>query len=113
MHRLLHSCAAALLLAGCASSGFTPSGERTFEPHGGAVQVLEQLPPQGSYHLVGIVTVSGVALTSDERMMRQAKELAADHGADSIVLQRPIRDRPAGDGGEERTLAAYAIRQRR
>lgn len=100
----------ALLLGGCASARFTESGGERLAPWRGEVRVLDRLPPEGSYRLLGVVTVSGVALTSDERMFENLKDLAARRGANAVVLQSPIRDRRTGDGGEERTLAAYAIR---
>lgn len=102
--------AVALLLAGCASSSFSPSGERVFPPHTGPVTVLERLPAAGEYELVGIVTVHGVNLSSDARMFEQLKERAAARGADAVVPQGKIRERA---GGDERVLAAHAIRLRR
>ena len=103
----------ALALGGCASSRFTSSGDEQFPPWHGEVAVLERLPPEGTYRLVGVVTVSGVALTSDTRMFDDLRALAAERGANAVVPQSPIRDRQTGDGGEERALAAYAIRRGR
>ena len=99
------------LLAGCASSNFTASGDEPLPPWEGEVQVLDRLPPEGTFRLLGVVIVRGVKLTSDERMFDQLKERAADRGADAVVPQGPIRDRPTGDGGTDRALAAYAIRR--
>jgi len=99
-----------LLLGGCASPRFTPSGVERFPPWEGEVQVLERMPAQGSYRLLGVVMVSGVALTSDERMFDDLRKVAAENGANAVVPQGPIRDRPS-DGGTERTLAASAIRR--
>jgi len=100
-----------LALGGCASSKFTASGSERFAPWRGEVTVLERLPPEGTYRLVGVATVSGVTLTSDERMFDDLRALAAEHGANAVVPQGPIRDRATGGGGEERSLAAYAIRR--
>ncbi len=100
----------ALVLGGCASSRFTSSGGEPLAPWHGEVQVLERLPPEGTYRLVGVVSVSGVALTSDARMFDDLRALAAERGANAVVPQGPIRDRATG-GGEERALAAYAIRR--
>jgi hypothetical protein len=102
--------AVALLLAGCASSSFSPAGERVFPPHTGPVAVLDRLPAAGEYELVGIVTVRGVNLSSDARMLEQLQERAAARGADAVVPQGKIRERA---GGDERVLAAHAIRLRR
>lgn len=102
--------AAVLLVAGCASSSFSPSGSETSAPHDGAVTVLERLPAAGEYRLIGIVTVRGVSLSSDERMFAQLKKNAAARGADAVVPQGKIRERA---GGDERVLAAHAIRLRR
>ena len=101
----------ALVLGGCASSRFTSSGGEPLAPWRGEVQVLERLPPEGTYRLVGVVSVSGVALTSDARMFDDLRARAAERGANAVVPQGPIRDRATGGGGEERALAAYAIRR--
>jgi len=101
-----------LLLTGCASSSFAPNAGTRLAPWEGEVTVLARLPAEGSYRLLGVVTVKGVALTSDERMFDQLRERAAYQGADAVVLQREIRDRPTSGSSDERSLAAYAIRRR-
>lgn len=101
---------AVVLGAGCASSSFSPAGSETFAPYDGEVTVLERLPAAGEYRLIGIVTVHGVNLSSDERMFDQLKERAAARGADAVVPQGKIRERA---GGDQRVLAAHAIRLRR
>ena len=101
-----------LLLTGCATSSFAPSSGPRLAPWEGEVTVLTHLPAEGSYRLLGVVTVRGVELTSDERMFDSLKERAAAQGADAVVLQREIRDRPVGKSSDERSLAAYAIRRR-
>jgi hypothetical protein len=103
--------AVACLLAGCASSSFNASSNDLPPPWEGEVEVLERLPAQGTYRLLGVVFVKGVNLTSDERMFEQLADRAAERGADAVVPQAPIRDRPTGEGGTDRTLAAYAIRR--
>ena len=101
------------LLAGCASAEFTPSGVGEHPPrHEGEVAVLDRLPPVGSYRMLGVVTVRGVGITSDERMFEEFREMAARRGADAVVPQGKIRTGSTGDGGETRTLAGYAIRRR-
>lgn len=99
-----------LLVSGCASSDFSPAGSETFAPYDGEVKVLDRLPAAGEYRLVGIVTVHGVNLTSDKRMFEQLQQRAAARGADAVVPQGKIRERA---GGDERVLAAHAIRLRR
>lgn len=100
------------LLAGCASPQFNRSGLDDHGSHVGAVEVLDKLPTPGSYDLVGVVVVRGVGLTSDERMFDQLRAQAAERGADAVVPQGEIRNRPTTEGGEERRLAGYAIRRR-
>jgi hypothetical protein len=115
-NRRMRSFVPALLVAAltaCASSDFRASGAgEALPPHEGPVAVLSRLPPPGTYRLLGIVTVNGVRLTSDERMFEQLTERAAARGADAVVPQGRIRVRPTTEGGEQRTLAAYAIRRR-
>lgn len=101
--------AGVLLLVGCANTSFSPSSSEALAPHEGEVKVLDRLPPDGTYRLIGIVTVRGVNLTSDERMFEQLKKNAAAQGADAVVPQGKIRERA---GGDERALAAHAIRLR-
>jgi len=113
MRVLLLPLASLALLAGCASAGFEASGGERLPPHEGPVAVLERLPPPGSYRLLGVVTVHGVGLTSDARKLEHLEARAALAGADAVVPQGAIRDRPTADGGEERTLAGYAIRRQR
>ncbi len=113
MRSITHMLAAAALLAACASAEFTPSGGgEPLPPYTGEVAVLERLPPPGAYRLLGIVRAEGVQLTSDERLFESVKAMAAARGADAVVPQAPVRVRSTGSGGEERTLAAYAIRRR-
>ena len=114
MKTLTTMLAALALLAGCASSEFRQSGGGDLPPaHRGKVTILEQLPPPGSYRLLGVVTVRGVELTSDETMYEKLQVLAAEKGANAVVPQSRIKSRPTSEGGEERTLAAYAIYRRR
>ena len=72
--RILIVLAALVFLSSCASSGFNTTAQRKFPRHEGEVEVLRKLPRNGTYDLVGIVTVKGVALTSDERMFDELKE---------------------------------------
>ena len=106
------TCAALLSLAGCAESGFRASGVDTYPPYPGKVELLKKRPEPGSYDLVGVVTVTGVSFTSDKRMFENLRELAGSRGADAVIPQSDIKDRPKTDGGEERRLAGYAIRRR-
>ena len=99
------------LLCGCASSEFSPRADVRAPPYSGEVAVLERLPAVGSYKVLGIVIVRGVALSSDARMFDRLKERAAAQGADAVVLQAPLRTEDSADGSENRRLAAYAIRR--
>ena len=99
------------LLCGCASSEFSPCRDVRAPPYSGEVAVLERMPVAGSYKVLGIVIVRGVTMSSDERMFDQLKERAAAQGADAVVLQAPLRTEDNAEGGENRRLAAYAIRR--
>lgn len=101
-----------VLLTGCTSSSFAPSAGTRLAPWEGEVTVLARLPDEGSYRLLGVVMVRGGQVTGDGRMIDRLKERAAAQGADAVVLQGDIRDRPLDDYGVERKLAAYAIRRR-
>ena len=100
------------LLGGCANTQFSPTGGVRAVPYAGEVQVLERLPAVGSYEMLGVLIVRGVRLSSDERMFEQLKERAAAQGADAVVPQSAIRSQKDSAGGEERRLAAYAIRRK-
>ncbi len=102
---------ALLVLPGCTSSAFNPSSATRYPPYEGSVEVLTRLPKNGTYDLLGIVVVKGVALTSDARMFDRLKEEVAAKGGDAVIPQGEIRTRPTSDGGEDRTLAGYAIRR--
>ncbi|MFT5172034.1 MAG: hypothetical protein ACI8W7_000198 [Gammaproteobacteria bacterium] len=104
--------AALLLLGGCTSSQYSPSGDASAARFTGEVQVLEQLPATGSYEMLGIIIVRGVALTSEGRMFEQLKARAAAQGADAVVPQGPIRSQDNSQGGTDQRLAGYAIRRK-
>jgi len=95
-----------VLLSGCASESFTSSTSKQYPPWRGEVTVLEKLPVAGSYDLIGVVTIEGSRITSDDRMYAQMKEQAAARGANAVVPQSKIKIRT---GSKEQILAAYAI----
>jgi hypothetical protein len=103
----------AAALGGCASQEFKQSGLQTYPPYEGEVTQLDKLPAPGSYILLGVVVVRGVALTGNDEMYEQLKEQAAARGADAVVPQGKIKDRPTHEGGEQRRLAGYAILRNR
>lgn len=109
--RILALIALTVVLAGCASSEFTQSSAQKYPPFEGEVELLQTRPAPGSYELLGVVMVRGVGLTSDERMYKQLRELAAERGADAVIPQGEIRNRRTTEGGEERRFAGYAIRR--
>lgn len=104
---------AAMLLAACASASYAPSsGGPRFAPYRGDVEVLERLPPHGSFTRVGVVEVEGNDFTSHWMMMRQLKQAAAARGADAIVLQAPLNN-PDFYTKKGAKIAAWAIRRKR
>lgn len=107
--------ALAACLAGCTSPArFTPSGSsQEFPPYEGEVRVLERMPNSGQFERVGVVVVEGVQLTADAAMVDSVREKAAEHGANAVVMQGPIRVTKDSAGGVKKTLAAWAIRVKR
>ncbi len=77
------------ILCGCASSDFSSRGDVSAPRFSGEVVVLERMPAAGSFEMLGVIIVRGVALTSDSRMFDQLKERAAAQGADAVV---PVDD---------------------
>ena len=100
----------AALLLGCTTVEFNAASDApSLAPYRGEVKVLRQLPAAGPYRRIGVVLVRGVRITEADSMLEDMKEAAAKRGADTVVLQGKLRSRETG-GGEDKTLAAWAIR---
>ena len=103
--------AAVAVAGGCASPAkFQPAtGAENLPPYEGEVKILENLPAPNQYRRVGVVTVEGVLLTKEEEMVAAIKELAAEKGANAVVMQSPVKVSKNQDGGTKKRLAAWAI----
>ena len=99
------------VLGGCTSPAtFQPAlGSEKFPPYEGEVKILENLPAANQYKRVGVVTVEGVLLTKDSNMVAAIKTLAAEKGANAVVMQGPVKSIKKPDGGTQKRLAAWAI----
>ncbi len=75
-------------LAGCTTTRFMNMGDTTYPPHDGEVQVIDMHPEGVEYEVIGIVSVGGPWETSHEQLLQQVKEVAAQHGADAVMLCR-------------------------
>ena len=103
--------AAMAIISACASPAkFQPAlGAENLPPYEGEVKVLENLPASNQYKRVGVVTVEGVLLTKEVEMVAAIKNLAAEKGANAVVMQAPMKVTKNPDGGTKRRLAAWAI----
>ena len=102
---------AVLLLSACASSSFSPTrGASPRPPFDGEVTVLHSYPPEGTYVHLGIVLVTGRSLADEQDLIELMVEIAAEHGANTIVVQgKPVK--VVASSGEQLKMAATAIWQ--
>jgi len=104
---------AVVLIAGCSTGGFQPTGgEPDYPPYRGEVQLLDRLPPPGAYQRLGIVSAAGGEYTSRATLLRRLRREAAARGADTIVLQRPKGNSDMYAAHHPR-VAAWALRRKR
>ena len=110
MRRILLSCIA-LFLFGCASASFTPSPSAGLRPaYDGEVRVLRAFPAEETYEHLGVVLVTGRDFSSEEDMIELMVQIAAEHGANAIILQgKPIKVRTST--GRQSKMASTAIWQ--
>lgn len=109
--RLAVAVLAAVLSACTPGTRFRPATVPVaLAPYAGEVRVLGLLPPQGEYVTVGVVIADGVFLTEEVDMLDALKREAAAHGANAVVLQGKLQVTRKGSGGQEKRLAAWAIR---
>ena len=102
---------AVFLLNACASSSFTPTPSATARPaYDGEVTVLRSYPADGTYEHLGIVSVTGRSLDDEESLIELMAEIAAERGANAIIVQgKPVK--VITSGGEQLRMAATAIWQ--
>ncbi len=101
-----------LLLSSCASTEFSPyPGAPDYPAYSGELRLLDALPQEGSYDMVGIVIARGVDRTTKQDLIEALKEEAAKRGANAIVLQGDIKLTSRGDS-REKVLGAYGLRLR-
>ena len=102
---------AALLLNACASSSFAPTPSAAARPaHDGEVKVLRSHPVEGTYEHLGIVLVTGRSLDDEESLIELMVEIAAERGANAIIVQGKAV-KVITSGGEQLRMAATVIWQ--
>lgn len=78
--------AALLMVAGCATVRFTPTGA-SYPPHAGAVKILKAYPAANAYEEIGWVSADGDFNTPWSELLGLMQKEAAAHGANAIVLE--------------------------
>ena len=99
------------LVNACASSSFAPTPSAAGRPaHDGEVKVLRSYPAEGTYEHLGIVSVTGRSLDDEESLIELMVDIAAERGANAIIVQgKPVK--VLTSGGEQLRMAATAIWQ--
>ena len=108
---------AILMVAGCATVRFTPTGD-SFPPHTGSVKILKAYPEDGDYAEIGWVSADGDFNTPWSELLGLMQKEAASHGANAIVLEEKFTtqlDTPQYSVGvnqqsDVRSVTAVAIR---
>ena len=102
------------VLAGCTSAEFNRSySAPTYPPFKGEVEVLELMPPAGTFERLGVVVATGGDAGTKQSLVRQLKKTAAAGGANAISLQHAdLTEYSTHGGGTQTKLAAWAIRLR-
>jgi len=75
-----------LMIAGCATVRFTPTGE-SYPPHSGAVKILKAYPSDGEYAEIGWVSADGDFNTPWSELLGLMQKEAASRGANAIVIE--------------------------
>ena len=100
-----------LLLNACASSTFTPTPSASARvAFDGEVKVLTSYPAEGTYEHLGIVSVTGRTLADEQDLIELMAEIAAQRGANAIIVQGKAV-KVAASTGEQLKMAATAIWQ--
>ncbi len=108
---------AILMIAGCATVRFTPTGD-SYPPHAGSVKILKAYPSEGDYTEIGWVSADGDFNTPWSELLGLMQKEAASHGANAIVLEEKFTtqlDTPQYSVGvnqqnDVRSVTAVAIR---
>lgn len=77
---------ALLMVTGCATVRFTPTGE-SYPPHPGAVKILKAYPSDSEYAEIGWVSADGDFNTPWSELLGLMQKEAASRGANAIVLE--------------------------
>jgi hypothetical protein len=78
--------AALLMVNGCATVRFTPTGA-SYPPHAGTVKILKTYPADSAYEEIGWVSADGDFNTPWSELLGLMQKEAAAHGANAIVLE--------------------------
>jgi len=78
--------AALLTIVSCAKRSFFKTADSGLPPYNGTVLVLDSLPDSGTYVEVGSFYDGRVAPKKTARTIEIAKRIAAEKGADAIVI---------------------------
>ena len=108
------------LLASCATSKFTQTGE-AFPPYNGAVKVLQVPPSDKKFIEIGWVSSSGGLIHEWTHLIEAMQKKAASKGANAIILNNAERPNTAlatynqqygfvGGSGTQKSMMAIAIR---
>lgn len=108
---------AVLIMAGCATVRFTPTGA-SHPPYAGSVKILKAYPDSGDYQEIGWVSADGDFNTPWSELLGLMQKEAASHGANAIVLEEKFTtqlDTPQYSVGSNqrndvRSVTAVAIR---
>lgn len=99
-----------VLLYGCSTAHFMKAGSTAYPPYDGEVRVVD-VPLEGvDYELIGIVSVGRPWDTRYDDLVKLMQEVAAENGADAIILCRDKTCLKISD--QDSSLAAPAIRMR-
>ena len=77
----------------CARPGMCIGSSAAARPaHDGEVKVLRSHPAEGTYEHLGIVSVTGRSLDDEESLIELMVEIAAERGANAIIVQgKPVK----------------------
>jgi len=108
---------AILMVAGCATVRFTPTGE-SYPSYAGSVKILKAYPEGNNYAEIGWVSADGDFNTPWSELLGLMQKEAASHGANAIVLEEKFTtqlDTPQYSVGvnqqnDVRSITAVAIR---